>query len=245
MFRNYLKIAVRNLFRHKLFSFINIFGLALSMSVCLIGLTRLKDDFSWDKFHPHPERTFRIITEAINKEGQLFRLASTPLPLASALADDYNLFEKLARLYPLSKQKTTNGKKELFVNLAFTDSVFFDLFGFELEAGDPRTALQAPNSIILTKKTADKFFGVADPLGQTIAFERLGNFLITGVLKHTTNKSHIDFEAYASMSSVPLLEKSGSLTRNSDNWSNATAGYTYVLLKEGIKKSNWLLRCQR
>ncbi|MEJ7739012.1 MAG: FtsX-like permease family protein [Chitinophagaceae bacterium] len=245
MFRNYLKIAVRNLFRHKTFSFINVFGLALSMSVCLIALSRLKDDFSWDKFHPFPERTFRIITEARNKDGQSFRLASTPLPLATKLISEYTLFEKVVRLYPAQKQKTINNKKELFITPAFTEPGFFDLFGFKLESGDPRTALEAPNSIILTKKTAVKFFGSANPLGQNMAFERLGNFVVTGVLEQSTHKSHIDFEAYASMRSVPLLEKSGILNRNSDNWSDPTAGYTYVLLKEGNSRKQLALALEK
>src|SRR3712207_5255850 len=100
MLKNYLTIAFRNLFRHKLFSFINIFGLAISMSVCLIALMTVKEQFSFDTFHPHPSHTYRIITEVKEYTGNRFQLASTPLPLTQVLEADYNIIEKSVRLYP-------------------------------------------------------------------------------------------------------------------------------------------------
>jgi putative ABC transport system permease protein len=99
MLKNYLKIAIRNLAKHKLFSFINIFGLALSMSVCMMVLINLKEQISYDKFHPSSDRTYRVITELINKEGSAYRFASSPLPLATSLTTDYNFIEKAVRLY--------------------------------------------------------------------------------------------------------------------------------------------------
>src|SRR5215203_2270558 len=107
MLKNYFKIALRNLMKHKLFSFINIFGLALSMCIGLIVIIRLQDDLSYDHFHPAPERTYRLISEVTNKEGQDFNLASTPLPLADALKDKNAFIEKSVRLYPVYVKKAS------------------------------------------------------------------------------------------------------------------------------------------
>ena len=233
MFKNYFKIAIRNLAKHKLFSFINIFGLALSMCIGLIVIIRLQDDLSYDHFHPAPGRTFRIFSEMTNQEGQDFDLASTPLPLAAALKDDYGFIEKTTRIYPVYRKKTSTAKKTLNVDMAFIEPSFFDIFGFKLAEGNAATAVNAPNTIILKKEAATRFFGDQNAIGQSLVFDNMGTFLVTGVMEETTEKSHIDFDVYASMSSVPALEKSGKLEANEANWRNLFCGYTYVLLKKG------------
>ncbi|GEO09209.1 ABC transporter permease [Segetibacter aerophilus] len=236
MLKNYLKIAIRNLAKHKLFSFINIFGLALSMSVCMMVLINLKDQISYDKFHPNTDRTYRVITELTNKEGSSYRFASSPLPLANSLTTDYNFIEKTVRLYSAGGDKASTGTKELSINGAFTEPTFFDVFGFTLKEGNEKTALSAPNSVVLSKTTAEKFFGNANPVGQTIKLAKLGDFQVTGVLEIPTGKSHIDFEAYMSLSSVPALEKSGKLTPAIDKWDAQIHAYTYLQLKDGANK---------
>ncbi|MEO6723262.1 MAG: ABC transporter permease [Ferruginibacter sp.] len=233
MFRNYFKIAIRNLAKHKLFSFINIFGLALSMCIGLIVIIRLQDDLSYDHFHPAPERTYRLISEVTNKEGQDFNLASTPLPLADALKDKYAFIEKSARLYPVYVKKASSEKKALGLNMTFTEPAFFDIFGFKLSEGNAATVLNAPNSIVLSKATAKRFFGDQSAIGQSLILDSLGSFLVTGVMAEATEKSHIDYDGYASMSSIPALEKSRRLEANSASWMNLNCAYTYVLLKKG------------
>jgi putative ABC transport system permease protein len=236
MLTNYLKIAIRNLAKHKLFSFINIFGLALSMSVCMMVLINLKEQISYDKFHPNSDRTYRVITELTNKEGSAYRFASSPLPLATSLTTDYNFIEKAVRLYNSGGDKGSIGKKELSLNGAFTESSFFDVFGFSLKEGNEKTALSEPNSVVLSKETAEKFFGNTNPVGQTIKFARLGDFQVTGVLDNPKGKSHIDFESYLSLSSVPSLEKSGKLTPAIEKWDAQIPAYTYLQLKDGANK---------
>ncbi|MEO7767627.1 MAG: ABC transporter permease, partial [Ferruginibacter sp.] len=159
MLKNYIKIAIRNLAKHKLFSFINIFGLALSMCIGLIVITGLQDDFTYDRFHPRSESTYRIISDVTNKEGQDFRAASTPLPLAAAVKDNYAFVENTVHIYPGWNGKASTDMKTLGVNLAFTEPSFFKVFGFRLEEGDGATALNAPNKIILSGKSASRFFG--------------------------------------------------------------------------------------
>jgi putative ABC transport system permease protein len=236
MFKNYLKIAIRNLSKHKLFSFINIFGLALSMSVCMMVLVNIKDQLSYDKFHPDTDRTYRIITELTNKQGSSYRFASSPLPLAKTLTDDYNFIDKSVRLYTCGGDKASTRKKELSINGAFTETTFFDVFGFTLKEGNKQTALSEPNSIVLTEATAEKFFGKGNAVGQTINLKHYGSFEVTGVLDVPKGKSHIDFESYLSLSSVPLLEKSGKLNPALDQWDSKIPAYTYLRLKDGTSK---------
>lgn len=232
MLTNYLKITIRTLLRQKLFSFINIFGLALSMSVCLLVLMRIKEQVGYDKFHPGSDRIYRITTKVTNKEGNTFKLASTPLPLAATLASDYNFLQDEVRLYPSGGQTTNGGGKKLTLYSAFTDESFFKIFGFKLESGHAGDALTAPNSIVLSKETAARFFGSKAALGQILSIGQLGDFRVSGIMEKPPGKSHIDFEAYISMSSVPLLEKTGKLANNLASWNNGTIGYTYIKLKK-------------
>ena len=236
MFKNYFKVAFRNLARHKLFSFINIFGLALSMSVCLIVLIRIKDQMSYDKFHSKSDRIYRIITQITNRQGSQYRLASTPLPLAADLSKNYEFIDKSVRIYPIGSRPAASESKELNVRTAFVDHDFFEIFGFSLRFGNPHSALSAPNSIVLNAETAEKYFGSTDPIGKYLSIDQFGKFQITGVLNKPKGKSHIDFECLLSMSSVSLLEKTGKLTPISDTWNNGTSAYTYLTLKPGSSK---------
>src|SRR5688500_11951005 len=104
MLKNYLLITIRTIFRHKLFSFINIFSLALSMCVCMMVMIRIKDQFSYDRFHPNADRIFRIVSEAKNKNADVFRFASTPLPLQREIAQ-YDVIEDIVNVYPAIKEK--------------------------------------------------------------------------------------------------------------------------------------------
>jgi putative ABC transport system permease protein len=236
MLKNYLIITLRNILRHKLFFFINIFGLATSMCICLIALMAIKDQLNYDNFHPQADRTYRITTEIENPDGNHFQLASSPLPLTTTILKEYALAEHAVRLYPALKGKASNRGKELDLKGAFTDPAFFSVFGFTLEKGDVKTALSAPNSIILSKETAIKFFGSNEPIGQVISLKEQGDFLVTGVLADAPGKSHITFEAFASMASVPVLEKSGKLTEKLTQWNSVMEGYTYITLKETASK---------
>lgn len=230
MIRNYIKIVIRNLVRNKTFSFINIFGLGLSMAVCLLVIVHVKDQLSYDKFHPQPDRMYRIITDVTNKEGNDFTLASTPLPLADKLTTGFNLVESYVRLYPWNGN-AQSGVKDFAVHPAFADSDFFKLFGYTLQSGDSHTALTGLNSIVLSKQLAEKFFGQADAMGQVITLTNLGDFRVTGVLNTPAGKSHLEKDAYMSMSTIPQLEKTGKLAANLQQWNNLTSAYTYLLLK--------------
>ena len=239
MLWTYWKIAYRNLKKNKLLTFINLFGLGLSMSVGMMQMVIMQVNLSYDTFHPHPERTYRITSEYRQNNGNRFRLASTPLPLYNSLLTDTDNIAQVVNIYPACKgdARTADGK-ELHINGAFTEPAFFQVFGFTLAQGSPVTALQQPNSLVLSATTAKNFFGDKNPMGQSIDLPGLGLFIVTGVLKDAPGKSHIDFDAYASASSIAALERKKALLASSADWGNFMSGYTYVLLKNaGGRKS--------
>ncbi|HMH22477.1 MAG TPA: ABC transporter permease [Puia sp.] len=237
MIGNYIKIAYRSLKRNKLISFINIFGLGLSMSVGMMELVILQDELSYDRFHPFPDRTFRVISSYHKKTGEQWTLASTPLPLYDLLKTDTADIAQTVNLYPVLNGAAHWGSKELTLRGAFTESSFFNIFGFRLAAGDPATALKDPNGMVLSKSTATKFFGTADPMGKTIRLDHRGNFIVTGVLADNPGKSHIDFDAYSSISAVPQLVLNKELPDRRNEWGDCRVAYTYVLLKPGAGKT--------
>ena len=237
MLISYLKIAIRSLRNNRLVSFINIFGLGLSMSVGMMIMIRIQDQFSYDNFHPYPERTFRIISEYAKKNGEQWKMASTPLPLNEAIVKDGNDVESSVNIYPAFNGKATVEGKEIYLNGAFTEPAFFDVFGFSLSSGDPKTALRLPNSVVINKSTAEKFFGNVNPIGKVISMEHGGDFIVKGVLNAVPGKSHINFDAYASYSSVAQLEKDKILPGKSSDWYAFNTAYTYVLLKKNARPS--------
>lgn len=237
MIKSYIKIAIRTLSKNKLVSFINIFGLGLSMSVGMMIMIRVQDQFSYDNFHPHPGRTYRITSEYAKKNGEQWKMASTPLPLNEAIAKEKDNIESSVNIYPALNGKAEVAGKEIYLNGAFTETSFFDVFGFSLSSGDPEKVLQLPNSIVINKSTAEKFFGNENPLGKVISMENGGEYIIKGVLNEIPGKSHINYDAYASYSSVAQLEKDRILPGKSADWYAFNTAYTYVLLKRNVQTS--------
>ncbi|MFD1141910.1 ABC transporter permease [Larkinella insperata] len=225
MFHNYLVIAFRNLWKHKLFSFINVVGLASGIMVCLLALMQVKSTFEYDLFHPHPERTYRIITDVTGQNGNKQSFAMTPLPLGDLLPREYGFIEKSARIYFGLRGEVSGNGKTLYASGAFVDPTFFEMFGYKLSAGRP--ALE-PNTVVLTSATAQKFFGAANPVGKTVLIRDQGHFTVTGVLA-PAEKSHLNFEMLASMA-----------TRQTDaqltNWNDTYSACTYILAKKGMTR---------
>ena len=232
MFKSYLKIAFRSLTKNKLTTFINIFGLGLSMSVGLMILIRTQDALSYDKFHPSPERTYRVTSEYNKKSGDKWQMASTPLPLNNALLKEKNIVEAAVNIYPALSGKATANKKELHINGAFTEPSFFKIFGFTLASGNPATALQNPNSIVINKATAEKFFGSDNAMGKIIEMDNGASFIVTGVMNTPPGKSHLTMDAYASYSTVAQMENNKLLSQKSSDWFAFNTAYTYILLKK-------------
>ncbi|WP_143308248.1 ABC transporter permease [Chitinophaga vietnamensis] len=233
MLYRYILIAFRNLRRQKLFSFINIAGLAMSLMLCLIALMSVRETWQYDQFLPASGRSWRVTSRVQLADGRKFHMASSPLPLADNLRTDYPFVENAVAVYNALSGNVTVNKKRLHLSGAFTEPAFFTIFGWKLAAGDPATALKAPNSIVLTQETAQRFFGTNDALGQVIHFEKEGDFTVTGVLTPPPGPTHLDFESYASLSSVNGLEQSKLLPERLQNWDVLQDAYTYVVMKPG------------
>ncbi len=213
MLRNYLIITVRNFVKNKLYSFINVCGLAVGLACTLFILLWVRDEVSFDRFHENANAIYRMNWDFKwnNSEGLG---PGTPPPLAAALVNEIPEVSAATRVFPVSKMIVRYENK--FFNeplIRGVDANFFQLFDFALLSGDSRTALAEPNSAILTEETAAKYFGNASALGQiiTIGEEKLvfgkkryhNAFKVTGIVKSPPHNSHLQFDILTSMSSHP------------------------------------------
>jgi putative ABC transport system permease protein len=253
MLFNYLKVGLRNLLKYKVFSFINVFGLAAAMSVCMLIILMLADQKSHDQFNVNKDRIYRILSD-----GPDFRhpYATSPSPLAAVLQKDYPVVQTSTRLEMGVGGDVVYGQHggEDRGNSAeargyFADTSFFSVFSFELERGDKASALAAPNSIVLTHELAHRLFNNEDPIGRSVNFvdrglnlfgeagaptaTPWGNFTVTGVIADRPYKSHLKFNALVSTASMPALVKQGKLADRSRDWSNYYNCMTYALLAPG------------
>lgn len=227
MLKNYFKIAWRNLWKNKLFSFINIMGLGLAIPFALLSLMQVVHVYEYDNFHPHPERTYRITTDVIDANGKKIKYAPTPVTLAGKLKTDYPFVEQATYVIGDFGWELTNRIKTIKVNTLFVEPSFFQIFGFYPGKG---TLPWEPNTIVLTQEKAKLFFGDANPVGKTLSHHDYGELKITGVLKPFKQKTHLNTDVMISMATYMRLNKNISKTD--------LPGFTYVLLKENTAVKN-------
>ena len=231
MFKNYLTITMRTLLKYKSFSAINILGLALGMPVCLLIILSIIEQRSMDQFHENKDRIYRIITTAENKSsGDRHHFASAPAPLVQTLIDDYSGVEdavQLVRFYAAGNYQD----KVLDIGGFYADESFFNIFSFDLKAGDRDKALIEPFSAVISLETQKKFFGEENPLGKILSFS-FGDVLITGVLNDLEpgQISHLNYDILLSFSTIRVLRDQGFQMVNPNDWNNHTSFYNYLLL---------------
>jgi putative ABC transport system permease protein len=245
MFQNYLKTAFRSLIRHRFFSMINVFGLAVAMALSLCIIMLVADQLQYDRYNTKSDRIYRINSTPLGPNGEEWsEQSTTAMPLRGALLDDYSGVEKAVRF----KRGFGNMWLELEQNVNipvagyFADPEVLDIFEYELEYGDAATALVEPFSVVLTKKTARKLFKQENPVGESFKVGLEGPYKVTGVLKETTHKTHIAFDALASFSTVnSLMAKArnkgldGVMKDDSENWYALWSGWVYVQLEKDKK----------
>ena len=195
MFANYLKTSFRYLRRQKIYSFITIGGLSIGLACCLLIFYFLNHELSYDNFHNDSDNIYRIGTYYSNQSGDVSKFINTPPALATQIRGKFPELEKTTRLrYSMrtmfSKDHIVFYEQKGF----FADSVFLDIFDFELESGNKSSALDEPNSIVMTEETARKYFRDSDPVGQTITMNNDIVLKVTGVLKPVPTNSHIQFD---------------------------------------------------
>lgn len=233
MLKSILTTALRNIFRQRAFSIINLAGLSVGMSLALLIIMIVRDQYTFDNFHKDRDKIYRINTMAIRTNGDTEPYASTPIPLAKAIADDYTFTDRVVRFNRWFSGDAIYGSVNVPMSGMMTDPSFFEVFNFPLEKGDAATALKDPKGMVLTHKAAIKLFGDRDPLGQTISYGKFGEFHVTGVLKPFINKTHLEFEVLGSLEALPLLEKEGKAQSVLENWNNYYMTYVYFTLRDG------------
>ncbi|HEX9654707.1 MAG TPA: ABC transporter permease, partial [bacterium] len=227
MFQNYFKIALRNLLQHRAFSLINISGLAIGLTAGILIFLFLQHEMSYDRFHAHADRIYRVVNER-HGEGKVFYRAATPPGYAATMKSEFPEVIEAVRFFDMGKILVEHDDRRFFEeNFLLADSTVLKVFSFELLAGDPNTALTSPSTVVISKKMAQKYFGDADPVGQILRLQTRRDFKITGVMADLPENSHLKFDFLGSFSSLYNLESAERL-RNFI-WQQFT---TYLLLPE-------------
>ena len=203
MLNNYFKIAFRNLWKNKGYSAINIFGLAAGLATCLLIVLYVWDELSYDKFHEKADRIYRVDSD-IQFGGTNLKLAVCSDPMGATLKKDYPQVEQYTRIYASEGAKLIKKGNE-FINeskIVYADSTFFDVFTFPLLAGNPKTALNDPNTAVISESGAKKYFGNTDVIGKLIETSDKVSFKITAVMKNMPANAHFNFDILLSMDNV-------------------------------------------
>jgi len=206
MIFNYFKIAYRNLLKRKVYSFINIFGLGIGMACCLLIFMFVQDELSYDTYHEHRDKIYRIIHGSQNSDSSEFWVWENAA-IGTGLRNEFPEIDKVVQF---------SGKADILLQegdnffqeegVFFMDSTAFEVFSWKLMRGDPKTALSAPYSIVLTASTARKYFGEEDALGKTLegsgsaGRSNAGDYTVTGVMEDVPENSHLQFNALLSLS---------------------------------------------
>ncbi len=166
MFRNFLKVALRNLWKNKAFSVINIAGLSVGLAVCLLIVLYVRDELSYDKYNEHSENIYRIDAD-LSFNGTQFISAVSPAPLAPTLMKDYPQIVQYTRLRNFGDILVKKGDQNVQNhNAVFADSTFFQVFSIPMIGGNRLTALNEPNSIVIDETTAKKYFNSTNVVGK-------------------------------------------------------------------------------
>ncbi|TMI93132.1 MAG: FtsX-like permease family protein [Bacteroidetes bacterium] len=233
MIKNYLKIAYRNLVKYKFISFINIFGLTVGLACCMLILTYILNELSYDKYQPNADRVYRVTRTFLNPDTKAVSLTLSTIapPFAPLLKNDFGEIEDITRTI-------TNGttpmkyEEKMFNedNVMFADDHFFNFFKANVVKGDPKRALSDPYSVMMTEEAAKKYFGNDEPMNKMIRIN-LGNyfdFKVTGVFKTFPSNTHFHPEIMLSFNTLndTLIYGAENLRTN---WGN-NSFFTYIRL---------------
>ena len=228
--KNYLKIALRNLARHKAFSLINLLGLSIGMACCILILLFVRSELSYDRSHEKADRIWRVTREWLNDDGvSNLHLGHVAPPIGPLLAGDFSDIQEMVRIQTPG-QLLVSGRDRHFLEggVIFADENFFKVFTFPLLKGDPATALKNPYTVVITEKTAKKYFGDENPMGQVLRFEQRIEGTVTGVVTEAPPNSHFHFDLIGSLNT--LKEIYG--RREFENWGSNNYA-TYLLMSPG------------
>jgi putative ABC transport system permease protein len=225
MFKNFFISAVRSLNRYRLFTFLNIFGLATGMACSILILMWVKDERSYDKFNKNADYIYRLISNVSGYEA-----AVTPPPVGTVIKQQIPAVTNITRVVPLTATVTIAGKKFNEKNILYADANFLQIFDYILLHGNKASVLTSPNGVVITEATAIKFFGTTNAIGKIVQTDNgyQGNYTVSGVLKNIPHNSHLQFDI--------LLPISFYNISNGDDWGNFAA-YSYVQLDRKFSAS--------
>ncbi len=236
MIKNYLKVALRNIMRHRGYSFINISGLAIGMACCILILFWIQDELSFDRFHENSREIYRV-TQDINFADHSTSWAITQGPLGPSLEAEFPEITDSVRI-------TFRSFRMAFDNNVFDETVamadgsLLRVFTFPLLRGNPETVLSDPHSIVLSEEMAYKYFGSEDPVDKVIRADNQFDFKVTGILKKVPRNSHLRFEAV-----IPFVF-ARELNYSVDRWDNSSFS-TYIRVQEGVSAQDVLTKISR
>ncbi len=238
MFKNYMKITLRNMRRHKGYSFINIAGLVLGVTVVLLITIYIRYELSYDRFHENADSIYRVISKSKEARSGSLWWNATPGLLKSTLLEECPEVENAARLCLWKSMINLRGMfnsgkvSDFETAIYMVDPEFLEIFSFPLVAGDPKTALNDPFSILLTQESAKKYFGSEDPVGKVLNTDKTYDYKITGVLENIPANSHVHFDFLISFSTIYSFPegKEGRI----ETWTN----HNYITYLELTKDAN-------
>ena len=252
MIASHFRIALRRIRRQRVYSLINVAGLAVGLACCATIILYVTNEITYDSFHPDAERTYRVASHQINPVGDS-RFASTPGPLAPALAAEYPQVAKAARVVPPPENAdhvlVVQGEKRFFEKRVwFVDKDIFQIFSIPVLQGDPGSALARPYTVFITEATARKYFGDEPAVGQTLQVEvdydtgttRLADFEVAGIIKNCPANTHFKYDLLLSMptlaANIPTFE---------EDWLEHHSKYTYVKLAPSADSAGFEKQIQR
>jgi putative ABC transport system permease protein len=225
MFRNYLKVALRNIKRQTGYSLINVAGLAIGMTCCILILLWVQDELSHDRYHDNADRIYRLCLDA--NIGTQLRAPVTMAPAAPAMISEFPEVADAARIASPERVSVEYQNRTFQEDdVGYADNSIFDIFTFPFVSGAPRTALAAPYSVVITEDMAKKYFGDQEPVGKILRFDDEADFTVTGVVKNVPSNSHFRFN---------MLRSFETLYRDAPELMEAWVAarfYTYLLLAE-------------
>ncbi|UZR93178.1 ABC transporter permease [Chondrinema litorale] len=229
MFKNYLKVAFKNLLSNKIFSLINILGLTVGMAACILIILYVQDELSFDKFNSKADRIYRVYMEYKNQEGEFVGSTVTPYVLGPTLESVYDgQLEEVVRIGRSGTFQMEFDEKEFTVeNIAICDPNIFRVFDYKLIHGDPDKVLTEPTQMVINESTAKRLFGNKNPIGKTVTVDHTYEIKISGVMEDIPTNSHAHYSAFVSMKTGDYIYSD----RVKTQWGEGSQT-TYVLLED-------------
>lgn len=225
MFKNYFKTAWRNLWKNKFFSSINIAGLAIGVATCLLIILYVLDELSYDKFNVNADRIYRINNDVKFGDHHV-DLAQVPAPVGPAVARELPQVKQYTRFRWHGSLLVKKGNENLReTKVIYADSTLLNMFSLKLISGNPKTILNAPQTLLITESMAKKYFNRTNVAGETLLIDNNRNYKISGVIKDIPRQSHFNYDFF-----VPMIEDADS--HNEQDWLSENYN-TYILLKKG------------